>query len=115
MALIRLTIWPSKLQGASTGHSARGTPVAAIQLAQRDAICNRRAEGQGYMREGLQPRATLRRLASFSRLLGGGIPFDRADKLFRHRPSVARCIQKNVWITPECYQLDMLGQIEVCH
>jgi len=44
-----------------------------VKLAQRDAIRNRRAEGQGYMREGLQPRATLRRLDSFSRLLGGAI------------------------------------------
>ena len=56
--VVRLTIWPSKLQGAYTDHSALGTPVAAIKLEQRDAICNRCDEGQGYMREGLQPRAT---------------------------------------------------------
>ena len=66
---MRLTIRPNKLQGATADHSAFGTPVAAIQLERRDANCNRGDEGQGYMREGLQPRATLRRLASFFRLL----------------------------------------------
>jgi len=71
LTFVRLTIRPSKLQGAHTDHSARGTPVAAAKVEHRGAICNRRDEGQGYMREGLQPRATLRRLASFSRLLGG--------------------------------------------
>ena len=67
---MRLTIWPSKLLGAITGHSALGTAVAAVKFKERDANCNRRDEGQNEMREGLQPRATLRRLASFSRLLG---------------------------------------------
>jgi len=55
---VRLTIRPNKLQGAHTDHSALGTTVAAVKLEQRDAICNRRDEGQGYMREGLQPQAT---------------------------------------------------------
>jgi len=68
--MARANDWPNKLRGAHTDHSALGAPVATVKLEQRDAICNRRDEMQNEMREGLQPRATSRRLASFFRLLG---------------------------------------------
>jgi hypothetical protein len=61
----------TKLRAAAARQRQRGAAVAAIQLEQRDAICNCRDARASETRKGLQPRANRGRLASFSEKLAG--------------------------------------------